>query len=180
MAAEITAMIDFEIEEDHIAVPGGQLVYFFRLIPPNLSVLNDSEKEQKINAYASFLDSNEYPVQVFALDKTEDLSFNKEFYQNLNDSFDAISGTIVREIEKMQGDNQGIQRAYYLIFRAKRASERETISDLIANMDLDFYIAQKHELITVVRNFFSKDFADFSIFDFNQEVQKLYDSQKYN
>lgn len=176
---EITALLDFEICDDHVKTPSG-LYYFFRIQPPNLSILNDTEKMEKIKGFESFLDSNENPFQIFVLDKTEDLTLNKQFVKGLNDKWESFTNDILNAIEKMQGDSRGVQRAFYVTICVRKKSEHELFLEQLKNNSFDCYLAKKDELITVMRNFSLRDFTNFDIYTFEKEAQALYDKQKYD
>lgn len=175
---EMTVLMDFEICDNHIKTPSGHY-FLFRIQPPNLSILNDWERDEKLKAFESFLDSNEMSFQIFVMDKTEDLSLNKQFWQGIDDRYDFISGAILNAIEEMQTDSRGIQRAFYIIICVKRKSEHELFFEQLKNNGFECYIVSKMELITVMRNFLLREFTDFDIRTFDREVQALYEQQKY-
>lgn len=176
---EITTLIDFDIRDDHIKTSMG-LFYLFRILPPNLSILTDYEKSRQVKNFESFLDSNDRPFQIFVLDKTEDLSLNKLYWQGISDRYDYISNSILAAIDEMQGNSSGVQRAYYNIICVKKKSEHEMFFEQLKNNEFECYVTQKLELITVMRNFFLREFTDFDISTFDKEVQKLYERQKAN
>lgn len=176
---EMNALVDFEICDNHIKTPSGHY-FLFRIQPPNLSILNEWERQEKIKAFEAFLDSNETPFQIFVMDKTEDLSLNKQFWQGIDDRYDFISDAILNAIEEMQTDSRGIQRAFYIIICVKRKSEHELFLEQLKNNGFECYVVSKMELITVMRNFMLREFTDFDIHTFDKEVQALYEQQKYN
>lgn len=174
---EMTSIVDFEICDDYVKTPTGYY-YLFRVLPPNLSILTEHEKSMKIKNFESFLDSNDMPFQIFVCDKTEDLSLNKLFWKGINDRYDFISNAVLQAIDEMQGDSSGVQRAYYFIICLKKKSEHELFFEQLKNNEFDCYVTKKLELITVMRNFFLREFSDFDISTFDKEVQKLYERQK--
>lgn len=176
---EITTLMDFEIADNHIKTPAGYY-YFFRILPPNLSILNDTEKLEKIKGFEAFLDGNENQFQIFVLDKTEDLTLNKKYHQGLNDRWENYTGAILEAIEKMQGDSKGVQRAYYIILCVRKKSEWELFFEQLKNNGFDCYLTKKDELITIMRNFDLRDFTNFDIYTLEKEVQRLYEKQKLN
>lgn len=175
---EMTVLMDFEICDNHIKTPMGHY-FFFRIQPPNLSILSDWERQEKIKTFETFLDSNEMPFQICVMDKTEDLSQNKQFWQGINDRYDFISNAILSSIEEMQSDSRGVQRAFYIVICIKRKSEHELFFELLKNSGFECYVVMKNELITVMRNFLLREFTDFDIHTFDKEVQALYEKQKY-
>lgn len=176
---EITVLMDFEICDNHIKTPSGHY-YLFRINPPNLSILNEWERQEKIKGFESFLDSNDVSFQIIVLDKTEDLSLNKQFWQSIDDRYDFISRAILASIEEMQNNSSGVQRAFYIIICVKRKSEHELFFEQLKNNGFDCYVVTKMELITVMRNFMLREFTDFDIHTFDKEVQALYEQQKYD
>lgn len=176
---EMTVLMDFELCDDHIKTPAGKY-YLFRILPPNLSILNDYEKTEKMRSFESLLDSNETPFQVFVLDKTEDLTQNKQFWQGIDDRYDFISGAVIKAIEEMQNDSNGVQRAFYIVICVRKKSDHELFLDQLKNNEFDCYVAKKDELTTVMRNFLLREFSDFDIQTFDKEVQKRYEQQKYD
>lgn len=176
---EMTVLMDFEICDDHIKTPQGSY-YFYRILPPNLSILSEAEKELKIIRFEAFLNSNDQPFQIIALDKTEDLKRNKQFWQDETDvHYDFVAKEIIRAIEELQGDSNGVLRAYYIGLCQRRKTDVSSFLDLLKNNELEGYLTKKDELITVMRNFLLREFSDFDIHTFDKEVQRLYEQQRY-
>ena len=174
---KITDLANFEIKDQFIQTPQGKY-YFYRIIPPNLSIMNPGEKRMKILSLQGVLDSNEIPLQILAMDKTEDLSRNKAFWKKIPERYEFISNAILDTIGEIEYTSSGIQRAYFFIIHPKDEEQADLFENLLREKDFRFYRVERGELITVLKNFLLRDFVDFDIYTFEQEVRELYESQK--
>lgn len=174
---KITDLLDFQIMEDSIRCKTG-MFYFFRIIPPNLSILNPGERRMKIEGFKGLLNSTEVPLQIFAMDKSEDLSKNKAFWKKTPERYAAISDAILNEITDIESTSSGIQRAYYFVIKPKEQQQVILFENLLTETGFRFHRADRSELITVMNNFLLRSFIEFDIYTLEQEVQMQYESQK--
>lgn len=174
---KITDLINFEIKEDYVQGSNGKF-YFFRIIPPNLTIMNPDEKRAKIRQFEGVLNNNDLTLQILAMDKTEDLTKNKAFWKQLPERYEAMTAEILDTIGEIEYTNSGIQRAYYFVIKPQEQEQVALFENLIMQKEFRFYRVARAELITVMKNFFLRDFIDFDIYTFEREVQALYESQK--
>ncbi len=174
---KITELLNFQIMEHHIQCKHGSF-YFFRIIPPNLSIMNPGEKNMKIEGFKGLLNSTEIPLQIFAMDKSEDLSKNKEFWKKTPEQYAAISDAILNEINEIESASSGIQRAYYFIIKPKEQQQVTLFKNLLTETGFRAYLTDRSELITIMNNFLLRSFIEFDIYTFEQEVKMLYEKQK--
>lgn len=174
---QITDLLNFQIMDDHILC-SHESAYLFRIIPPNLSILNPSERQMKIEGFKALLGGTEVPLKIFAMDKSEDLSKNKAFWKKTPERYAAISNAILNEINKIESANSGSQRAYYFVIKPKEQHQVILFENLMTETGFCFYRAQRSELITIMNNFLLRSFLEFDIYTFEQEVQTLYENQK--
>lgn len=173
---KITELTNFEIRDKYIQTPGGKF-YFFRVIPPNLTILNLQEKKRKIESLKGVLDSNEITMQILAIDKTEDLSSNKTFWKKTPMRYEFIANTILDTISEIEDTGSGIQRAYFFVIAPRDQEQVTLFSNLLTEKGFRFYPVERPELITIMKNFMLRDFLDFDIYTFEQEVARLYEEQ---
>lgn len=168
----------FSIKENHIAVDKLQF-FFYRFYPPNLSILTDYELEIEISALQNALEAANMAVQIFALDKVEDLSKNKDFFENMDDRYKDYTGQIVEQISSHDASDSktnSIQRAYYFVITVKTENERNNFEDALRDNNIKYSLITKNELITVFRNFYLREFDAFDLYYFKKEMKNKYDS----
>ena len=115
------------------------------------------------------------PVEIFAMDKVENLSRNKEFFENMNEKFKKYTEQIVSQISSHDTDDRktnSVQRAYYFIIKTKTDGERSTFEDALRGQNLKYSTAKRGELATVFRNYFLREFSEFDILLFNKTRYK--------
>lgn len=174
----INNLIDFTIMDDYVK-SGNQKIYFYRFYPPNISILTKSEIEIEMAALANFIEAANMPVNIFALDKVENLSQNKEFFQGMNEKYKKYTEQIVNQISSHDTDDEktnSIQRAYYFIICTKNASEKNEFEDALNSQRLKFSIVKRDELATVFRNYYLREFSAFDVLVFSKEMRDKYDA----
>lgn len=174
---KITELLDFQIDVDSIRGKVGSF-YFFRILPPNLSILNPSEKQEKIRGFLSLLNTNQLPMQIFVMDKSEDLSKNKKFWQKIPDRYAFISDVILDSISEIESTSSGIQRAYYIVIQPKEREQATLFESLLEQAGFRAYRAEREELVTVMLNFLQRFYVEIDLFTLEREVQRLYENQK--
>ncbi len=173
----ITDLLNYEILEDCIKTARGSF-YLFRIIPPNLTIMNPGERRGLITRFRAVLESNETPFQILAMDKTEDLSKNKAFWKGTQEKYAFMSDAVVDSINEIEYTGSGIQRAYYMVINPREPQQKKLFENLLSENSFRFQQAQRDELVTVLRNFNLRDFLDFDIYTLEQEVLQQYESQK--
>lgn len=173
---KITDLADFEVKDRFIR-SGNNCYYFFRIIPPNLSIMNPNEKIMRIQGFQNMLDSNDLPMQILAMDKTEDLGRNKAFWKGLPERFEFVSDAILQEINEIENVGSGIQRTYYFVIQTKEQEKVRLFENLADTSGFRMQAAEHSELITIMKNFMLRDYIEFDIYTFEQEVQQIYESQ---
>lgn len=172
----IQDLLDFQIKDGEV-VSGNLTFCFYRFFPPNLSILTSQEKENEIDAFCSLLENSNMPIQIFALDKVEDLSENKAFFSAMNNKYAEYTETIIKQITNHEtiSMTNSIQRAYYFIVPIKNHHTKEIFEEALRTQKLKCIPCQKQELITVFRNFYLREFAVFDIYTFQEEIKKQYE-----
>lgn len=174
---DIRNLISFSIMDNYVK-SGEHKIYFYRFYPPNISILTEREIEQEIQSLANFLESANMPIQVFAMDKVENLSRNKEFFENMDEKFKKYTSQIVEQISSHDTDESktnSVQRAYYFVIKIKTDSERSSFEDALRGQHLKYSLVKKGEIATVFRNYFLREFSEFDILYFNKEMRAKYD-----
>ena len=174
---KITDLLNFQIMEDHIKCKYDSF-YFFRIIPPNLSIMDPGEKQMRIEGFMGLLNSIDINLHIFAMDKSEDLSKNKAFWKSTQERYAFIADEILDNISEIESTSNGIQRAYYFIIRPTELDQSRLFATLLEETGFRAYQAKREELITIMNNFQLRSFIEFDIYTFEQEVQMLYENQK--
>lgn len=176
-AEKIENLISFSIKDNYVAADKLQF-FFYRFYPPNLSILTDYELDTEISALEKALEASNMAVQIFALDKVEDLSKNKSFFENMNERYKEYTSLIVEQIsshDSNEDKTNSIQRAYYFIISVKSETERNNFEDALRDNNIKYNLINKNELITVFRNFYLREFDAFDLYYFKKEVKNKYD-----
>lgn len=174
---KITDLLNYEVAHDCIKGATGA-VYLYRVLPPNLTIMNPGEKRALIADFQALLEGNEHPFQILAMDKTEDLGKNKTFWKGLDERYAFMSDAIVASINEIEYTGSGILRAYYFVINPREETQKKLFENLLSDNGFRFQLAERDELVTILRSFNLRDFLDFDIYTVEQEVQKLYESQK--
>lgn len=177
-AEPMERLLYFFIRDNFVEV-GSEKVYLYRFYPPNLSILTKNEKDTEIKSFSDFLDAANMPMQIFALDKVEDLSKNIEFFDNMLGQYKEYTNQIVDELTAQEINRNGthsVQRAYYFIIKVKTDEEVEAFEDALNSQDFNYTRTVKNELITVFRNFFVREFSSLDLYSFDKEVFEKYES----
>lgn len=177
-SAAMEKLLYFFVRNDYIEV-GSERIYLYRFIPPNLSILTKKEKDIEIRKFSDFLDAANIPIQIFALDKVEDLSKNIEFFDNMLDQYQKYTNQIVDELTAQENNRDGthsVQRAYYFVIKLKNDEDVGNFEDALNAQSFNYTKAYKNELITVLRNFFLREFSSLDLYSFDKEVLDKYES----
>ena len=171
-------LLYFFVRDNYIEV-GSEKVYLYRFYPPNLSILTKREKDIEIKRLSDFLDAANIPIQMFGLDKVEDLSKNIEFFDSMEEQYSEYTQQIVNELTTLENNSDGahsVQRAYYFVIRAKTEQELNSFKDAVDSQNMNCSEASKAEITTVLRNFFLREFSTLDIYSFDKEVLEKYES----
>lgn len=177
-AAPMEKLLYFFVRDDYVDV-GSERVYLYHFLPPNLSILTKKEKDIEIKAFSDVLDAANMPIQIFALDKVEDLSKNIEFFDNMLEQYSEYTNQIVNELTAQENNRNGthsVQRAYYFIIKVKSDEEVEVFEDALNSQNFNYTRAAKNEIVTVFRNFFLREFSSLDLYSFDKEVLDKYES----
>lgn len=172
---KISDLINFKVHDNCIATPDG-MVHFLRILPPNLSIMTAAEKAQKPEDFEVLLNSVNIPFQIFVMDKSEDMSLNKAFYAGLSPRYEEITSQIIASMDKMESSSSSVQRAYYFVTITKNASDFELFHTAVSS-HFEVQLAQRQELITILRNFLLREFvtSDLHISGIEQPAAMLHD-----
>lgn len=170
--------LDFRIMENHI-ISKGKKVYFYRFYPPNLSILTAKEKAVEIETLCNFLESMNLPLQIFAMDKVEDLSKNKDFFlHHMLEEYEQYTTQIAEQIASYESSDEqtnSIQRAYYFVMEEKNQEDKIIFEEALQVQRLKASLVLHEELITICRNFYLREFSNFDLYVFSEEVFQKYD-----
>lgn len=172
---------DFNIYDDHITY-GGKEVYFLRIHPKNMSILSYDEKLTEIKGFQHFLDASPLKFSMFVTDKTENLEEVSRFYKKqmeLRPEYEFIFRPIVDKISSIEQTSASVQRAFYIIYKAKDRRDYEAFAKQLSG-HLVFIPAEKEEFILVLRNFILREYTPFSLYVFEEAVQEHYREAKKN
>ena len=176
----INSLISFSIKDKYVEI-GDIKIFFYRFYPPNISILTDAELENEISSFGGFIEAAGIPIQIFAMDKVEDLSGNKAFFESLSDKYSEYTEKIVEQIsshDTTNGKTNSVQRAYYFVVRIKAEAENQTFVDALRNQNLKFATVERDELVTIFRNYFLREFSSFDLYTFDKDTNSEYAATK--
>ncbi len=176
LKAGLREYFSFRIYDDCIEWQDKQ-VYFLRIHPKNMSILSYDEKLTEIKKFQNFLDSSASRFSVFVTDKTENLNDISQYYKRqleLRPEYAFIIEPVIARISSIEQSSACVQRAFYIVYRAKDRREFEIFSKQLADR-IDFDLAQKEELILVMRNFILREYTPFNLYVFEDAVKKHYE-----
>ena len=174
---DIEELLSYSIKENYVETKGFK-TYFYRFYPPNISILTPGELENEILSLCSFFETANMPIQILAIDKVEDLSRNKKFFENMDEKYKEYTEKIVAQISSHDTNDErtnSIQRAYYFVIRVRSEDERSNFEDAIRNQNLKHSLVDSEELITIFRNYYLREFSAFDIYVFDEEVKEKYE-----
>ena len=177
---KISDMINFDIKDNYVQ-DETRKIYFLRFFPPNLNIMTKSEKHTEVKKFQEFYDSlMDINCQIFSLDKTENLKGNKDYWSSLlknddeNDFCTKIQKAIIRQIDSIESTSSSVGRAFYFVLKVKEQADLTHFETCLSTKGINYYIADKQELVTVLRNFILREFVGFDIYDFEKEVENAY------
>ena len=179
---KISEIVNFEIKDNYVQIEK-QKVYFLRFSPPNLNIMTQAEKDNEVKRFQEFYDSlMDQRFQTFSLDKTENLKGNRDYWSSLlkdddnidNDNCALIKNTIISKIDDIESTSSSVGRAFYFVLKVKDQVELSSFETCLNTKGINYYIAEKQELVTVLRNYILREFIGFDIYDFEREVEISY------
>lgn len=177
---KISDIINFTVRENFVELEN-QKVYFLRFSPPNLNIMTQGEKSNEIKKFQEFYDSlMDQRFQTFSLDKTENLKGNKDYWSSLlndddnNDYCAKIKKAIISKIDSIESTSSSVGRAFYFVLKVKEQAELTRFETCLNTKGITYYIAEKQELVTVLRNYILREFIGFDIYDYESEVGAAY------
>ena len=82
---EMTDLLNLEVENDHLLTPGGPL-FFFRVQPPNLPILDNTALEAFYQGFEALMrGSEQIPFAIYAADLPVSLEQNREYIRSLGE-----------------------------------------------------------------------------------------------
>lgn len=175
---DIENLISFTIKDNYVRA-NELSYYFYRFYPPNISILTDKEIDIEISSLCHFLESANMPIQIFAMDKVEDLSRNKNFFENMSEKYKKYTEQIVAQISSHDTNDRNtnsIQRAYYFVICSKSENNKNNFEIAFRTNNLKCNIVERDELITIFRNYLLREFSSFNMYEFGKELKIVYDN----
>lgn len=155
----------------------GDHIFFLRVHPKNMTILSYDEKLTEIKKFQNFLDSSGASFSIFVTDKTENLSEISDYYKkqlDLRPDYAFILEPVIRKISSIEQSSACVQRAFYIVFKARDRKEFDIFSKQLSGR-LDFILAEKEELITVMRNFILREYTPFDLYVFENALKEHYE-----
>lgn len=177
---KISDIFNFDIKDNFVEIDSKQHFYFLRFLPPNLNIMTRGEKSNEIKKFQEFYDSlMDQRFQTFSLDKTENLKGNKDYWASLlqegdNEYCAKIKNAIISKIDSIESTSSSVGRAFYFVLKVKEQAELTRFESSLNTKGINYYIAEKQELVTVLRNYILREFIGFDIYDYESEVGVAY------
>ena len=173
----------FSIADDHMTAGIGAAardIYFFRLFPRNMSILSRDEKLQEHRKLQTILDScgdsPEGMPSLFVMDKTENLDELKGYYESLlaqHPEYEFINREILRHLIGMEEESACVERAFYFILRVRDVARMDLFAEQLKGQ-IAFHIAQREEIVTLLRNYLLREFTPYEPMEFDKLVDLKY------
>ncbi|MEG0091905.1 MAG: hypothetical protein RSA20_08795, partial [Oscillospiraceae bacterium] len=176
---KMTDLVKFNIKsigDNYIETPKGNVI-FYKLSPPNISILSEFETLGYIQNLKNFLKNiPNIPVQIFITDKTEDLSDNKEYWNKVTEKYSFIGESITKDIEATSSNAaNGIQRGFYLVIQTNEQHLVERFESTARDCNFLCERLTKRENTNLIRAFLLRDFNEFPIETFEEESEARYE-----
>lgn len=173
-----TDLIKFDILEECVKTPQGEL-YFYKLDPPNTSILSTDEIKQFIQYFNDFLRAKpSVPLGIFISDRTEDLSKNRAFWQAINPQYETISEAVTQQLSKENGSSGGTQRGFFFIATIKSDEEKKLFEMALRESGVQSEQLKKQEIVNLLRGFLLRDFNEYPIEVLEDELAASYNAKK--
>ena len=175
---KITDLINFHIKDDFVKTNSGDY-HFYKIIPPNLSILSEREIQSHISCFYLLLKALpcDLELQIFMIDRSEDLSKNKEYWTDVPTKFIDISNEIISDISKNRNQN-GVQRGFYFVINPTNDTQVQSFEKALKSSSFIYLKQQQNDIIGIFRSFLLRDFKDFDLQVFNDETVIDYDNLK--
>lgn len=176
---KITELIKFDPKEDYIRVPHGK-VMFYKVNPPNVTIMSYEETLFPIRYFRNVLrNMPDIPLQVLAIDRTEDLRANKAYWKKTTPDNAFIGECIIDEISKSNANTEsGVQRGFYLAITVKDVEDSERFESTMRDCEFSFEKQTRQENINILRAFLLRDFQEFPIEVLEEEISTDYTDLK--
>lgn len=175
---EMTELLCFDFGEDCIRTARGDL-YFWCVNPPNFSTLDTNDHELYYNQFEKLQRATaDYQYSILAIDRTVSLSKNKEFIATLDGRFDYIKADLVNDLDQMESVAGNTQRGYYFVLNAKQRSLADRFEGILAAAGFDVAVADRQELIYIMRSFNLREFIDEDIFLDESEMELVFGKKR--
>ena len=161
---EMTSLLSFTINDSYIQTPKGTF-YFFRVIPPNFSTLDESDKAKLFLQFEDFMRlTADIPFRVFVCDKTVNLSGNRQYIQGISAFFGEIKRALLDDLDTFEKKRGNTERAFYFVLQAKKPEVCDQFQGMLRAAQINHELCRITELAAVMRCFLLREFVDERIF----------------
>lgn len=175
MTNTLKDFFNFQINSQYIEW-NSKYVYFLRIRPKNMTILSYTEKLVELKKFQNFLDSSGASFSIFVTDKTENLDDISEYYKaqlNLRPEYAFVLEPIINKISSIEQSSACVQRAFYIVFKATDQKEFDIFAKQLSGR-LDYILAEKEELVTVMRNYILREYTPFDLYVFETALKEQY------
>lgn len=166
---EMTDLLNLEVENDCLLTPGGPL-FFFRVQPPNLSILDNTALEALYQGFEALMRGSDHiPFAIYAADLPVSLERNREYIRSLGEPYEGMRAALLAELSTAQGRGN-TERAYYFIVGEKLRGRgplgewRDTLSGLLLQNGISILPVTGESLISLLRGWLLREFVDDHIY----------------
>ncbi len=166
---EMTDLLNLEVENDHLLTPGGPL-FFFRVQPPNLPILDNTALEALYQGFEALMrGSEQIPFAIYAADLPVSLEQNREYIRSLGEPCEGMQAALLAELSTAQGRGN-TERAYYIIVgerprgRGPRGEWRDTLHSLLLQNGISALPVTGDAIISLLRGWLLREFVDDQIY----------------
>lgn len=177
--APITSLIDFKICDTYIENFAGkqEKFFFFRFFSPNLTIATELEIQSEIYKLQRACDTLSRDLNFLMMDKIEDLTENKRYWDHQAPQFLPYTTEILNSITNTEATSAAVQKAYYIVVAERDLDKVQEIYNVLSGLDFDCYLAEKRELALIMRNFLLREFFDYDILMVENELSEEYEKK---
>lgn len=168
----------FSVEEDRVILKSNKSVYFYRITPPNLSIMQSDEKNTVIARFQSLLNSVDRRCRfsIFALDKFENLNENRRYIENMqcNVKAEFMREQLLELIDSASLKGKSVHRAFYFIICADTLDEAVDFETQLNVNGFVVHRANRREIANLLRNYYLHEYVDFDTDAFDESIGLTY------
>ena len=166
------------IHDGYAELKSGKSVYFYRITPPNLSIMQSEEREIVCKRFQNLLNGIDHRcrLSIFAADKFEDLNENRRYFESVNCSseLEFMRSQLLDLIDNASLKGASVHRAFYFIICVDSADEAVDFETQLKVNSFIAYKSNRREIANLLRNYYLHEYVDFDTDAFDKAIGSTY------